>query len=401
MLSSFTVLAKRTATKRAGGGKTNNKDSGGKHLGLKRHEGQYVEPNEVLYTQSGTKFFAGENTVTGRNFTINATEPGYVRFYQDPFHHKRRLIGVSLTKDGQLPKDHFAPYERRFGKFKLDPETKYGKKAINDLLVGTLRYIEHSRDVRTIHRNQENMRNRIAYYDNKKREFVELLKNNAVLESLWGKDFVESLSEEQTQFFTEFVYLMKNKFEYSHNIEAAFEYTVMEFKHSNNLRKKHESNPVDIHEKYSHVIPKYYEYLPLYDEALALKIKETVDFNKMDLNIIKKISESEKEAKKAKIIEEVTNIKPFLYTLNNANFKKIITTLDIKNADIKQVFSIEELQQLKDEIFVDVLPSSWEGVLVSKKEKDAVPMKLFDEETATFEDVLVSKFAFKDAYKAL
>ena len=76
MLSSFTVLAKRTATKRAGGGKTNNKDSRGKHLGLKKHEGQYVEPNEVLYTQSGSKFFAGENAVTGRNFTINAIETG-------------------------------------------------------------------------------------------------------------------------------------------------------------------------------------------------------------------------------------------------------------------------------------------------------------------------------------
>jgi len=49
-----------------------------------------------------------------------------------------------------------------------------------------------------------------------------------------------------------------------------------------------------------------------------------------------------------------------------------------------------------------VLPSSWEGVLsTDKKDRNAIAKKMYDPDTKTFEDVLVSKFAFKDNAKDL
>ncbi|QNP97806.1 YALIA101S12e01838g1_1 [Yarrowia lipolytica] len=106
----------RHATKRAGGGKTNLKDSIGRRLGVKATEGTYVQPSDIIYRQRGTKFYPGENTWIGRDHTIYAKEPGYVRFYYDPFHPTRRFVGVGLTPEARLPTDHMAPRARRFGR---------------------------------------------------------------------------------------------------------------------------------------------------------------------------------------------------------------------------------------------------------------------------------------------
>jgi hypothetical protein len=38
-----------------------------------------------------------------------------VRYYYDPFHPKRRFIGVALSLEDRLPTPHFAPRKRRFG----------------------------------------------------------------------------------------------------------------------------------------------------------------------------------------------------------------------------------------------------------------------------------------------
>lgn len=106
----------RHATKRAGGGKTNLKDSIGRRLGVKATEGTYVQPSDIIYRQRGTKFYPGENTWIGRDHTIYAKEPGFVRFYYDPFHPTRRFVGVALTPEARLPTDHMAPRARRFGR---------------------------------------------------------------------------------------------------------------------------------------------------------------------------------------------------------------------------------------------------------------------------------------------
>lgn len=109
------IIQVRTATKRVSGSKTNNKDSAGRRLGPKVNEGHPVKPGQIIMRQRGTKIHPGENVRIGVDHTIYAVEPGFVRFYFDPFHPLRKYVGVALKKDIRLPKDHFAPRLRRFG----------------------------------------------------------------------------------------------------------------------------------------------------------------------------------------------------------------------------------------------------------------------------------------------
>lgn len=112
-----TILTQvRTATKRAAGSRTSMKDSAGRRLGPKKYEGQQVKVGEIIMRQRGTKFYPGENVGIGKDHTIFATEPGVVRYYLDPFHPKRKFIGVSLSRDVKLPLPHFEPSMRRFGR---------------------------------------------------------------------------------------------------------------------------------------------------------------------------------------------------------------------------------------------------------------------------------------------
>ncbi|KAI5949537.1 MRPL2 [Candida jiufengensis] len=112
-LNSLTQI--RTATKRVSGSKTSNKDSAGRRLGPKVNEGHFVKPGQIIMRQRGTKIHPGDNVKIGVDHTIYAVEPGYIRFYYDPFHPTRKYVGVSLKKDIKLPKDHFEPRLRRFG----------------------------------------------------------------------------------------------------------------------------------------------------------------------------------------------------------------------------------------------------------------------------------------------
>lgn len=106
----------RNATKRAAGSRTSMKDSAGRRLGPKKYEGQAVKVGEIIMRQRGTKLYPGENTGIGKDHTIYAKEPGVVRYYLDPFHPKRKFVGVSLSREQRLPLPHFEPRVRRFGR---------------------------------------------------------------------------------------------------------------------------------------------------------------------------------------------------------------------------------------------------------------------------------------------
>ena len=93
------IIQIRTATKRVSGSKTSNKDSAGRRLGPKVHEGHPVKPGQIIMRQRGTKIHPGENVRIGVDHTIYAVEPGFVRFYFDPFHPLRKYVGVALKKD--------------------------------------------------------------------------------------------------------------------------------------------------------------------------------------------------------------------------------------------------------------------------------------------------------------
>ncbi|KAJ5104723.1 54S ribosomal protein L27 [Penicillium alfredii] len=91
-----------------------SRDPAGKRLGAKRTGGEYVVPGCIIFRQRGSKWFPGENCAMGRDHTIYATQPGYVRYYLDPLQHPdRRYIGIVFEKDGKLPHPRNAPTRRK------------------------------------------------------------------------------------------------------------------------------------------------------------------------------------------------------------------------------------------------------------------------------------------------
>lgn len=77
---------------------------------------QYVIPGNIIFRQRGTHWFPGLNCAMGRDHTIYATEPGYVKYYKDPLlNPKRQYIGVALKRDQTLPIPRNAPRPRRLG----------------------------------------------------------------------------------------------------------------------------------------------------------------------------------------------------------------------------------------------------------------------------------------------
>ncbi len=68
------------AHKKGGGSTRNGRDSESKRLGIKKFGGEYVIPGNIIVRQRGTKFHPGLNVGLGKDYTIFATEPGYVVF---------------------------------------------------------------------------------------------------------------------------------------------------------------------------------------------------------------------------------------------------------------------------------------------------------------------------------
>jgi large subunit ribosomal protein L27 len=68
------------AHKKGGGSSRNGRDSVSKRLGVKEFGGQFVTAGSVLVRQRGTKFVAGRNVGTGRDWTLYALVDGTVKF---------------------------------------------------------------------------------------------------------------------------------------------------------------------------------------------------------------------------------------------------------------------------------------------------------------------------------
>ena len=58
----------------------NGRDCARKRLGVKRYGGEFVTAGSILVRQRGTKFSAGANVGTGRDWTLFALVDGKVRF---------------------------------------------------------------------------------------------------------------------------------------------------------------------------------------------------------------------------------------------------------------------------------------------------------------------------------
>lgn len=103
-------------------------DSAGRRLGPKKHEGELVKIGQIILRQRGTRWYPGANVGIGKDHTLFALEPGYVRCYLDPFHPKRKFMGVALKKEDKLPYPHFDPTHRRFGRTVIENEVAAEKE---------------------------------------------------------------------------------------------------------------------------------------------------------------------------------------------------------------------------------------------------------------------------------
>lgn len=71
------------AHKKGQGSVRNGRDSASKRLGVKRFGGEFVTAGSILIRQRGTKFTAGRNVGTGRDWTLFALVDGKVLFDKD------------------------------------------------------------------------------------------------------------------------------------------------------------------------------------------------------------------------------------------------------------------------------------------------------------------------------
>jgi large subunit ribosomal protein L27 len=79
------------ATKKAGGSSRNGRDSAGRRLGVKKSDGQYVIPGNIIVRQRGTRFHPGKNVGLGKDHTIFALTDGKVEFTNKK---NRRIVNI-------------------------------------------------------------------------------------------------------------------------------------------------------------------------------------------------------------------------------------------------------------------------------------------------------------------
>jgi large subunit ribosomal protein L27 len=81
------------AHKKGQGSVKNGRDSVSKRLGVKEFGGQKVTAGSIIVRQRGSKFVAGQNVGTGRDWTLFALKDGAVKFDQNG----RRVNVVSMS----------------------------------------------------------------------------------------------------------------------------------------------------------------------------------------------------------------------------------------------------------------------------------------------------------------
>ena len=68
-----------------------------KYLGVKLYAGQKVKPGMIIVRQRGSKFIAGKNVGTGRDYTLFALKQGTVNFRtkrKKLFNGSQRMVKV-------------------------------------------------------------------------------------------------------------------------------------------------------------------------------------------------------------------------------------------------------------------------------------------------------------------
>jgi large subunit ribosomal protein L27 len=81
------------AHKKGQGSVRNGRDSVSKRLGVKRYGGEVVRAGSIIIRQRGSKFVAGANVGTGRDWTLFALVDGKVSFDKDG--HRVNIVPVA------------------------------------------------------------------------------------------------------------------------------------------------------------------------------------------------------------------------------------------------------------------------------------------------------------------
>ena len=85
------------AKTKAGGSTKLGRDSVSKRLGVKRSDGQTVNPGEIIIRQRGTKYLPGINVKRGSDDTLYAMVAGQVKFQTRKkinFNNQTRIVKV-------------------------------------------------------------------------------------------------------------------------------------------------------------------------------------------------------------------------------------------------------------------------------------------------------------------
>jgi large subunit ribosomal protein L27 len=80
------------AHKKGQGSTRNGRDSNPQYRGVKKGDGQPVRAGNILVRQLGTRFHAGQNVGTGRDWTLFSLVDGTVRY--ETFRGGKKRISV-------------------------------------------------------------------------------------------------------------------------------------------------------------------------------------------------------------------------------------------------------------------------------------------------------------------
>ena len=89
------------AHKKGQGSVRNGRDSVSKRLGVKAFGSEVVTAGSIIIRQRGTKFVAGTNVGTGRDWTLFALIDGEVKFDK----HRRRVSVLPISSAAAVAKN--------------------------------------------------------------------------------------------------------------------------------------------------------------------------------------------------------------------------------------------------------------------------------------------------------
>ena len=90
------------AHKKGVGSSRNGRDSKPKMLGVKRFDGEFINAGTIIVRQRGTRIAPGTNVGVGRDHTLYALQPGYIKFEPQAKERNKKRVSVYDTHPNRL-----------------------------------------------------------------------------------------------------------------------------------------------------------------------------------------------------------------------------------------------------------------------------------------------------------